>query len=269
MVTAAKPSVAEIERALLQNAVGDAAQQYISNHALRYRETIGFIPVDRPMKVLDLGAFTPLTVLLKHITPHQYTVHAAPGPDHFPDIKVGSELFPFHRFDLEKDSFPFANESFDMVICAEVIEHLGLDPLFMMGEINRVLGMGGWLLLTTPNIASTRSMMKTLLGYAPYFYSAFTLTRDRHNREYTPGEIASLVSASGFALESLVTCNVYFPSNRLPMATRARQLLVDALVRLLDTSALRGDAIFALSRKIGPVTSRYPEDFYDIGAHRS
>jgi len=269
MVSAAKPSVAAIAQELFRHVDGDAARRYISNHARRYSETIGLIPVDRPMKVLDLGAFAPLTALLKQITPHEYTLHAAPGPERFCEISVGGDLFPVHRFDLEKEPFPFPDASFDMVICAEVLEHLGLDPLFMMSEINRVLAIGGWLLLSTPNIVCTRSALKTLLGYAPYLYSSFTLSTDRHNREYTPGEVASLVGASGFTLENLLTFNVYLPSDLVSVATRVGQLVVDVLVRLLDTSALRGDTIFALSRKSGPVTSRYPESFYDIGAHQS
>jgi SAM-dependent methyltransferase len=42
------------------------------------------------------------------------------------------------------------SESFDGVVCAEVIEHVPQDHLFVE-QIARVLKPGGWLYLTTPN----------------------------------------------------------------------------------------------------------------------
>jgi SAM-dependent methyltransferase len=45
---------------------------------------------------------------------------------------------------------PFADGQFDLVWCAEVIEHLK-DPAFTISEIRRVLKTSGKLVLTTPN----------------------------------------------------------------------------------------------------------------------
>jgi 2-polyprenyl-3-methyl-5-hydroxy-6-metoxy-1,4-benzoquinol methylase len=42
------------------------------------------------------------------------------------------------------------SESFDGVVCVEVIEHVTQDHL-LVEQIARVLKPGGWLYLTTPN----------------------------------------------------------------------------------------------------------------------
>ncbi len=46
--------------------------------------------------------------------------------------------------------FPFPNESFDLVWCSEVIEHLK-DPAFSIAQMKRVLKPRGSLVMTTPN----------------------------------------------------------------------------------------------------------------------
>ena len=45
-------------------------------------------------------------------------------------------------------NLPFENESFDMILCSEVLEHL-IDPKKAISEMNRVLKFGGKLVLTT------------------------------------------------------------------------------------------------------------------------
>ncbi len=50
--------------------------------------------------------------------------------------------------DMTKCSF--SSESFDGVICVEVLEHIQASEIFI-AEIARVLKPGGWLYLTTPN----------------------------------------------------------------------------------------------------------------------
>ena len=46
-------------------------------------------------------------------------------------------------------SYAFSDDTFDIVICADVVEHV-LEPLTMLNEIRRVLKPGGHLIITTP-----------------------------------------------------------------------------------------------------------------------
>lgn len=52
--------------------------------------------------------------------------------------------------DLEAPPYPFKAESFDMIICSEVLEHV-FDPVKVTKEIHRLLKPDGSYILSTPN----------------------------------------------------------------------------------------------------------------------
>jgi 2-polyprenyl-3-methyl-5-hydroxy-6-metoxy-1,4-benzoquinol methylase len=56
------------------------------------------------------------------------------------------------------DCIPCASESFDVIVAAEIIEHLE-NPRIVARELFRLLRPGGTLLLTTPNNESWRSLI--------------------------------------------------------------------------------------------------------------
>ncbi|PYX49693.1 MAG: hypothetical protein DMG76_36655 [Acidobacteria bacterium] len=58
-------------------------------------------------------------------------------------------------------AFPWPDQTFDLVISTEGIEHLENHYLFLR-EVNRVLKPGGTLILTTPNITALRSRVRFL-----------------------------------------------------------------------------------------------------------
>lgn len=60
-------------------------------------------------------------------------------------------------------SLPFANASFDIVICTEVIEHV-VEVRRLIGEINRVLKRGGKLILSTPNLVCLGNRLGMIFG---------------------------------------------------------------------------------------------------------
>lgn len=66
-------------------------------------------------------------------------------------INISEKKYPNYKFCVADASLlPFLNDSFDHVVCSEVIEHVYLrDKAFM--EIKRVLKNGGTFIVTTPN----------------------------------------------------------------------------------------------------------------------
>jgi 2-polyprenyl-3-methyl-5-hydroxy-6-metoxy-1,4-benzoquinol methylase len=90
------------------------------------------------------------------------------GADIFP---APADLAPMVGW-IEQDlnlPLPVNENSFDVVVAAEVIEHLE-NPRFMIREIFRVLRKGGMALITTPNNESWRSLVALLVrgNYAAF-----------------------------------------------------------------------------------------------------
>ena len=59
-------------------------------------------------------------------------------------------------FDLERDFYPYPSAHFKTIVCAEVLETLREDPMYMMDEIHRILDMPE----TKERIASQGAMAK-------------------------------------------------------------------------------------------------------------
>ncbi len=165
--------------------------------------------------------------------------------------------FTVDNFDLQCAPWPYADESFDLVLFCEILEHLVSDPMGVMSEINRVLKSGGYLLLTVPNIASAASAVSLLRGEAPYIYGRYEpggRATDRHNREYAPREVVELAKAAGIDKVRLQTYNSWW----------CHQSELAALAAQGCPVALRGDTIFFFGRKASPVRDRYPLKFYEL-----
>jgi len=118
--------------------------------------------------------------------------------------------------DIERQTLPFPDGRFDCVVCAEVFEHLRVDPLLVLSEINRVMGPAGRLLFTTPNLYAAQNILRFLAGRGlrdPV--SAFAQVRDLghmgHVREYTTGEIQKFLTQANFTIRSLDFQHYHYP----------------------------------------------------------
>jgi SAM-dependent methyltransferase len=111
--------------------------------------------------------------------------------------------------DVETMPLPYEDGAFDTVLFCEVIEHLIVDPVFALGEIQRVLADDGQLLLTTPNVA--RAVNVGRLRQAQGIYDPYSRygPHGRHNREYSAGELFEILVGSGFEVRRYLTRPVH------------------------------------------------------------
>jgi ubiquinone/menaquinone biosynthesis C-methylase UbiE len=112
----------------------------------RYRTAYDWTP-EGTARVLDVGCGNAIfTQWLRDRAPEVY------GLDHnLNNVRYGREHYPDLRLSVASgEAIPFADETFDAVVCSEVIEHVD-DDQALIEETYRVLRPGGTLVLTTPH----------------------------------------------------------------------------------------------------------------------
>lgn len=234
---------------------------YLRTHFQRFLETFNLLGPGQPGEMLlDIGSCEISQLIFSRYTNYNYIgTYYGPKESLF-ERGLSSEkgedfVFKVIGLDVEGDIFPWPSEHFDVVLFSEVLEHLSRDPMQALYEINRVLKVGGRLILTTPNIVRLQAIKKALSGEHPALYAVYNSSGspDRHNREYTPWEVEALVKSAGFEIKKLITKFVWSePDYDLFL------LLFDLRKPLLH----RGDCIFLLAQKIGTPKERYPSFLY-------
>jgi SAM-dependent methyltransferase len=156
--------------------------------------------------------------------------------------------------DLEYDVIPAEDETYDVVLCCEVLEHMEIDPMHMLSEVNRVLKTGGKLIMTTPNILSSQAWAKMLAGYAPHFFMQYHKSREyhRHNYEYGVREVHNILTSAGFD-PKIWTKDLF--EDGFPAVVKS---LTDAGFHIENV----GDNIIAVATKVSGVVERFPHGLY-------
>lgn len=96
---------------------------------------------------------------------------------------------------------PFPDESFDLVVCIEVLEHL-FSPDRAAAEIWRVLKPGGRLVASTPNVAYWRLRANMVFGLWNPHGDELAVEqpwRDPHIRFFTPKTLTRMLRMAGFS----------------------------------------------------------------------
>jgi 2-polyprenyl-3-methyl-5-hydroxy-6-metoxy-1,4-benzoquinol methylase len=159
-----------------------------------------------------------------------------------------------YRVNIEESTIPVPDETFDVVLLCEVLEHMEVDPMFMLSEINRITKQGGKLILTTPNSTSSRNIHKILNGYEPYFYMQYRHDRSlyRHNYEYSLPTLKSVMRSAGF--EGKFWTEDSFEDGIISIPLQM-QMLGYKMEHV-------GDNIFGVLQKTRGVIDRYPKEIY-------
>ena len=240
--------------------------EYLLSHATRFTATILLLRevVQDGMRILELGGSG---LLHRFINANVQCWDYTSFPEgrmtdpvvYKEDIFVGNtgHSIPSNKIviNFENSEFPVEADSYDLVICCEVIEHMEIDPMFLIEQIGKITADSGLLFVTTPNGTSSRIVYKAIKGIQPSFYMQYTKDRSlyRHNFEYSVELLKLLVESGGFSVQSLETMDTFEPYFAEGIAM---------LERLGESTKDRGDNIFLYAKKIGAIRQRFPLGIY-------
>jgi 2-polyprenyl-3-methyl-5-hydroxy-6-metoxy-1,4-benzoquinol methylase len=110
--------------------------------------------------------------------------------------------FDGRTMDIER-GLEFADASFDLAFCSEVIEHL-VRPERFAAEVYRVLRPGGRLVLSTPNSAFWLYRILALFGWV-----VSDVQHPMHLRFFTRASLRRLLETAGFRTRATLGRNMY------------------------------------------------------------
>ncbi len=128
------------------------------------------------IKVLDVGAGR--GEFADMLAKQGYEVSCVDGVRKF-YLELARRGYEAANVDLEEEQLPFSDNSFDLVVSLEVIEHLW-NTNYYLKELWRVLKPHGRVILTTPNYNYWTFRIRALMGQTERF-----LTQDYHKKFYT------------------------------------------------------------------------------------
>ena len=219
--------------------------------------------------IADIGGTVPWLAVYRHLLGYQ-NITLIQLPEFLAWARCSETQLrqEFHcRFvaaNADRTAYDIESESVSCVVCFEVLEHLQGDPMHLVGEVNRILSIGGEFYLTTPNVLSHQNLFRFVFGDHPFSWSVYTHSYgDRHNREYTPFEIDRILAAGGFLAESIETVTLTAEKSKLRKGLAWLFCLLPAMLGKVPLS-MRHAVIHARARKAHAVRERYPRFLYDL-----
>ena len=186
---------------------GAGALLYNDCSADRFRQTFAKVigrNSDRRAKVLDVGRSHFSRLLLEY-----YDTVATLGypldvtePTQLSEgwePPVGKHYSAHIACDLNApdDTAADPQPEYDLVILAEVVEHLFLAPEIALRHLKKYLKPSGLMVCTTPNAASITKRLKLLAGRNPFERLVTNRFLLNHIREYTRSELVEIGSTCG------------------------------------------------------------------------
>lgn len=195
----------------------DEQKKYLQIHEPRFQKVLDLVrtlELNSGSDILDIGP-SMLTSMLRK-TYEDYNVYTfgivGEGKDggHLPANIINKEKhFEYDLNDTSnRETWP-APRLFDVIICAEVIEHLYTSPEYVLQFFNSLLAPQGTLILQTPNAAALIKRLTLLAGRNPYELIRKNEKNPGHFREYTVDELIDFVEKAGFTIQSVFLENYF------------------------------------------------------------
>jgi SAM-dependent methyltransferase len=181
-----------------------------------HSETYGPHIIDRFIRSLrdvkiaaDLGAGSGRDLgIVKRAYPAATTIAIEAGHTYADALR--SKIDRVEVLNIERDQLPFADESVDLIMANQVLEHTK-EVFWIFHEVSRSLEVGGHFLFGVPNIASFHNRLLLLLGRQPTQHKLCSA----HVRPFSKGDTMTFLNVcfpGGYELAAFAGAQFYpFP----------------------------------------------------------
>lgn len=206
-----KSALSEVEKTLelIDPELREWNVKYFNTHRTRYMNDLSVIKKhynEKSGPILEIGALPcHITLVLKKLGFKIEGIDIDPSRS---SSFIKKHKLKVKKCDIEKEPIPYKDNSVNFIIFNEIFEHLRINPIDTLKEINRVLKPGGTLMLSTPNLYSFYTIARFNLGKGinnPYkeFDKLNTLGHMGHVREYSTKEVKEFLHNSGFKVHDV------------------------------------------------------------------
>ncbi|MBU0679194.1 MAG: class I SAM-dependent methyltransferase [Verrucomicrobia bacterium] len=186
-----------------ERSLTDGEEKYLKYHHRRYEATLRHLP-EQKGRLLDAGCFPGHLAILAKADGWDVagvSLSGERGGDPSFECRMEEAGIDVRILDVERHVFPFGDNSFDVCLFNETIEHLPFNPFHPLSEIWRVLKPGGLMIFSVPNFACFDHRWALLRGRSFHHLLNEQMSvvfpsdiSHRHNREYTRNEVRYLLS---------------------------------------------------------------------------
>lgn len=214
-------------------------QPYLEFHARRYTYLLDRVDwllnnrFDEPWNILDIGPSFQ-TAMLRKKYPNA-TIDTAGFQDHrFPCRRHESHV----ELNLNEVEQPTLRE-YDIVLLAEVIEHLYAPPVRVLSNVKKWLKPGCSVIVQTPNPISLGKRLQLLAGHSPFEVIREDARNPGHFCEYTVKDMADIAREAGLEPLGIWAKNYFGPGGALNIAYDLACLLFPGHLQDGITAVLR------------------------------
>lgn len=192
---------------------------YLETHRHRWELLLGLVTAFAPRRILDVGASYEAEAMRVRLP--GVTVDSLGWLDYRWPPRAHE-----HHVEVDLNDLQFAERRpglarYDVVVAAEVIEHLYTAPTIVLRYLASALEDDGALILQTPNAAALKKRLQLARGRNPYEPIRENRYYAGHFHEYTVGELEQAAAAAGLDVESCLLAN-YFRTGSRKNAAYAR-----------------------------------------------
>lgn len=211
----------------------DESRKYLETHARRYEVLLALVErlaAGRAgFRILDVGPAYQTEAMRARLGGAVVDTLGWADP-RFPP-RPGERHVELDLNDVRAPDLAAPVDAADLVVLAEVVEHLHTAPVLVLRFLARALRSGGHLILQTPNACALFKRLALLRGRNPFEPIRENPAHPGHFREYTLDELLALGPPAGLAAVEWATANYFDHGSRKHRAFVALEPVVPARLR--------------------------------------